>query len=262
MEYQNNCLKRKSSLYLIVIFICVVGFILLDCVIKWHGSNFSINIEAYNYFHTLRSNVITNIGIFICLLGDKKVIVPTFGIICLWLLFQKQQRASFYCFLTIASAVITTYLFKMWVASPRPGDMTFALENFSFPSGHVTLISAYLIYLYALIAPKFQYTKRKLMAIGFFVLVVAEIFARLLLDAHWVTDILAGLLLGISCGLLSVSGYYHKFQPINNPKQFIVVVLLTFFIVSCIYMALFYKKMLGEYQIENGVIGGSFHKTI
>ncbi|HHT9675003.1 TPA: phosphatase PAP2 family protein, partial [Legionella pneumophila] len=240
----------------------LVGFIFLDCVIKRYGSNFSINIETYNYFHTLRNNVITNIGILICLLGDKKVIIPTFGIICLWLLLQKQQRAAFYCSFTIASAVITTYLFKIWVASPRPGDMTSALENFSFPSGHVTLISAYLIFLYALIAPEFQYTKRKLMVFGIIVLIVAEIFARLLLDAHWLTDVVAGLLLGISCGLLGVYGYYQKFKLIKNPKQFIGVVLLTFFIVSCIYMALFYKKMLNEYQIGNGVIGGVSLKTI
>lgn len=262
MEHQDNFLKRKPSWHFTLILIGFLGFILLDLAIKWYGSNFSINIEAYNYFHTLRNNVITNSAIFICLLGDKKVIIPTFGIICLWLFFQKQQRAAIYCFLTVALAVITTYLFKIWVASPRPGDMTFALENFSFPSGHVTLICAYLIFLYALIAPVFHSSKRKLIAIGFIVLIVAEIFARLLLDAHWVTDILAGLLLGISCGLLGVYGYYRNFKPLNNTNQLIAVVLLTFFICSCIYMALFYKKMLSEYQKENGVLGGSIYRKI
>jgi undecaprenyl-diphosphatase len=262
MEHRINFLKRKPSRHFTLILIGFLGFILLDLVIKWHGSNFSINIEAYNYFHTLRNNVITNLAIVICLLGDKKVIIPAFGLICLWLFSQKQQRAAIYCSLTVASAVITTYLFKIWVASPRPGDMTLALENFSFPSGHVTLICAYLIFLYALIAPAFHYSKQRLIAVGFIVLIVAEIFARLLLDAHWVTDILAGILLGTSCGLLGVYGYYRRFEPINNPKQLIAVVLLTFFICSCIYMTLFYKKMLSEYQIENGVIGGSLHKTI
>lgn len=262
MQDQDIFFKRKSSWHFILILINVVGFILLALAIKSHGSSFSLNIEAYNYFHTLRNNIINNIAILLCLLGDKKVIIPTFGIICLWLLYQKQQRAAFYCFLTVASAVITTYLFKIGVASPRPGDMTLALKNFSFPSGHVTLISAYLIFLYALIAPAFHDSQRKLMAIGAAALIGAELFARLLLDAHWVTDILAGLLLGISCGLLGVYGYYRNFKPLNNPRQLITVVLLTFFICSCIYMAFFYKKMLSEYQIENGVIGGSIHKTI
>lgn len=260
MEHQDNFLKRNPSWLFTLSLICFLGFIALDLAIKWYSSNFSINIEAYNYFHTLRNNVMTNLAIVICLLGDKKVIIPAFGLICLWLFFQKQHRAAIYCFLTVASAVITTYLFKVWVASPRPGDMTLALENFSFPSGHVTLICAYLIFLYALIAPAFHYSKQKLMAIGFIVLIVAEIFARLLLDAHWVTDILAGILLGTSCGLLGVYGYYRRFKPINNPKQLIGVVLLAFFICSSIYMALFYKKMLNEYQIENGVVGGSIHR--
>jgi undecaprenyl-diphosphatase len=262
MEHQDTFLKRNPSWHFRFILISFLGFIALDLAIKWYGSNFLINIEAYNYFHTLRTNVISNIAIIICLLGDKKVIIPTFGIICLWLFFQKQHRAAIYCFLTVASAVITTYLFKILVASSRPGDMTLALENFSFPSGHVTLICAYLIFLYALIAPAFHHSKQRLMAIGFIVLIVAEIFARLLLDAHWVTDILAGILLGTSCGLLGIYGYYRKFEPINNDKQLIAVVLLAFFICSCIYMILFYKKMLNQYQIENGVIGGSIHRKI
>ena len=136
MKDQDNFLKRNSSWHFSLILIGFFGFIALDLAIKCYGSNFSINIEAYNYFHTLRTNVITNIAIVICLLGDKKVIIPTFGLICLWLFSQKQHRAAIYCFLTVASAVITTYLFKIWVASPRPGDMTLALENFSFPSGY------------------------------------------------------------------------------------------------------------------------------
>lgn len=260
MEHQSNLMKRKSSFYFIVIFICFVGFLSLDCVIKWYGSNFSINIEAYNYFHTLRNNVITNIAIVICLLGDKKVIIPTFGIVCLWLFYQGQRRAAIYCFLTVASAVITTYLFKIWVASPRPGDMTFALKNFSFPSGHVTLISTYLIFLYALIAPLFNHLQRRLIIIGVFVLITAEILARLLLDAHWITDILAGILLGTSCGLLGTYGYYRKLQPLINARHLIAVVLIAFIGCSSIYMTLFYKKMLNEYRIENGVSGGSLYQ--
>jgi undecaprenyl-diphosphatase len=252
-EPLNRFVQKKQSLRFLGFFISCAGFLLLASIIKSQGSLFPINKVTYDYFHHLRTSSLDLIAILICLLGDKNVIIPTFALCSAWLFYQQKTRLALYLFGVIAFAAFLAFIFKIIIASPRPGAMTAVLKNFSFPSGHVTLCAAYLVFLGALMSPYLSLTQRKTVAFLFMVLLLALMIARLLLDAHWLTDVLGGLFLGISCGLIGAYSYSCTSSPAPNVALLTKILVLIFLVISSLYLTFFWKKMIHEYQIKNGV---------
>ncbi|MGH3691559.1 MAG: phosphatase PAP2 family protein [Microbacterium sp.] len=100
--------------------------------------------------------------------------------------------------LTITAAMIlseaATAAFKVLVARPRPSDSLSDTGLTSFPSGHTTLAATTMVVLALLIGR------------GFWVIATLWItmmaWSRTYLEAHWLTDVLAGALLGTSIALI------------------------------------------------------------
>jgi undecaprenyl-diphosphatase len=85
--------------------------------------------------------------------------------------------------------------FKFLVGRPRPRGV-----NWGFPSGHVTAAATFaVILLYIMTRERVTPAARGVLTALAIVLVVAVGFARVLLNAHWPTDVLGGILLGAGC---------------------------------------------------------------
>jgi undecaprenyl-diphosphatase len=86
-------------------------------------------------------------------------------------------------------------LFKFLIARPRPRGF-----HWGFPSGHVTAVAAFAVILvYILSRERVSRARRIGLSVLVGVLVVAVGFARVILNAHWPSDVLGGLLLGAGC---------------------------------------------------------------
>lgn len=133
----------------------------------------------------------------ISLLGEKGLIFFAFAIILM--LFSKTRKAGICIFGAVAcGALITNVVLKDLIARPRPCHDEFASEflifgypledGFSFPSGHMTAISAATLAIFLCFNKKFSW-------IGFpFVLLMGA--SRIYLLAHYPSDVLAGILVG------------------------------------------------------------------
>jgi membrane-associated phospholipid phosphatase len=85
--------------------------------------------------------------------------------------------------------------FKFLVGRPRPRGV-----NWGFPSGHVTAAATFaVILLYILTRERISPAARAILATAAIALVAAVGFARVILNAHWPTDVLGGALLGAGC---------------------------------------------------------------
>ena len=86
-------------------------------------------------------------------------------------------------------------LFKFLVARPRPRGF-----HWGFPSGHVTAAAAFaVIVLYLLSRERVSPAARTTVLVLGVVLVGSVGFARIILNAHWPSDVLGGVLLGAGC---------------------------------------------------------------
>jgi undecaprenyl-diphosphatase len=85
--------------------------------------------------------------------------------------------------------------FKFLVGRPRPRGV-----NWGFPSGHVTAAATFaVILLYAMTRERVSPAARAILTALAIVLVASVGFARVILNAHWPTDVLGGVLLGAGC---------------------------------------------------------------
>ena len=142
-------------------------------------------------------------------LGDFRFLTPAtlfISAILMW----KHRRVSG---LLYASAVVGGFLLetlmKITLRRNRP-DLWPALvteKTFSFPSGHATMST---LFFGGAVAVVFHLTKRRAYRVA--AVVVASIgiflvaFSRVYLGAHWTTDVLAGILLGLFWVVLCATG--------------------------------------------------------
>jgi undecaprenyl-diphosphatase len=99
-----------------------------------------------------------------------------------------------WCLLMPAGGAVEQ-LFKLLVGRPRPRGV-----NMGFPSGHVTAAATFAVLLFYVLSRE-RVSPRLRLALGALAvgLVVAVGFARVLLNAHWPSDVLGGVLLGGGC---------------------------------------------------------------
>jgi undecaprenyl-diphosphatase len=103
-------------------------------------------------------------------------------------------------------------LFKLLVGRPRPRGV-----NWGFPSGHVTAVAAFaVLMLYVLSRERVSpATRRALLAVSI-VLVGSVGYARIILNAHWPSDVLGGVFLGGGCA--AAAAWWDAAHPANHPE--------------------------------------------
>lgn len=108
-----------------------------------------------------------------------------------------------------------TYLISSWVKSiaerPRPDAIQLSAETgFSFPSNHTAVAVVFYGVIAFLIWQKMKSKNTKILVTVFISLLVILIgISRIYLRVHYVTDVLAGLLLGITILSLFYIGYFN-----------------------------------------------------
>jgi undecaprenyl-diphosphatase len=71
------------------------------------------------------------------------------------------------------------------------------LDTYSFPSGHASGSAAIYAILFYLLAKRFRRKGKVLLALAYVALVGLIAFSRLYLEVHYLSDVLAGIALGI-----------------------------------------------------------------
>jgi undecaprenyl-diphosphatase len=137
---------------------------------------------------------------FIGYLGSGDVLLPvTFiGSLVLWLL----HRRALAVILPVVgvSTSATLALMKWLIDKPRP-----TLRGYGFPSGHVYGVTVFVIVVVYLVwafrAPRRWQRVARIAGILF---VIAVGYSRIYVNAHWLSDVLGGLLAGIAFALAVV----------------------------------------------------------
>lgn len=123
------------------------------------------------------------------------IVLPVLLVI---LAFARRWWAMLFAVLCYMVPMLFAQLLKNMVDRPRPADPLVIVDHGSFPSGHAVQTAAFVILIAVLLAPA---VRRFWWPVGIaFVLVM--MWSRTFLGAHWLTDTVAGAVLGAGVTLM------------------------------------------------------------
>ncbi len=185
-----NLKKKKILIPLGVLFLLFIILTVLVCTntiepLDNATSSFIISIRSPELTNTM--NIITNIS------GSYALIVFT----TLFIILIKKKKYPLAITINLIAVFITSQLAKAIVERDRPLDMLVSAPGYSYPSGHSMVGLAYFSFLSYLVI---KYIPNKIvkiiLPIVFTITILLVGFSRIYLGVHYLSDVLAGFLLG------------------------------------------------------------------
>lgn len=207
------------------------------------------NLPLYELFRSLRTEHLDNFMLMFTILGDKHVMLGMALLVFIWLLFRRYIWAAFnWAILVVLSAGLAESL-KLLYFSARPGGLLHGQVTSSFPSGHSILAVCLLGFLGVLIAERAQSYQKKITFCLSFFLIFFVALSRIFLGAHWLTDVLASLFLGLAVLSFVVFFYRHRVSRIIPYGQLSLVAGLILAILGLGYGFLNFKQLQEDYTL-------------
>lgn len=155
-----------------------------------------LDASIARWMDDIRTPLLSGLFRFLNVAGGGVVTIPLRGAAALALLILRRWRAAAAFVLTwVASEVLLTVL-KTWFHRGRPPLPLVEIRGFSFPSGHAVAGAATAVALVLAFAHAGPHRRKwEWLAVAFAFLMA---FSRVYLNAHWFSDVVAGVLLG--CG--------------------------------------------------------------
>ena len=200
---------KKKIIVLISLFVILTICVLLDItgVIDYNIYNILSTNEIE--FLTVCSNVITSFA------SSEAIIIIT--LILIFLLNTNHQRL-FVIINTLISAGIII-LSKNIFLRERPLIGSELLSSYSFPSGHSLIATTYYGFLiYLLRRSKCREEYKVIGTTLLTTLIVLICLSRLILNVHYVTDVIAGVILGLVILLVLIYFFDKTFKPKEKEK--------------------------------------------
>ena len=157
------------------------------------------DLSVFHWMDDVRNAVLTFLARFLNVLGGGAVTIPLRIAVTALLLIRKRWRALATWVITWAAAELIVTGAKTFFHRGRPPLPLVDVVGFSFPSGHAVAGAATAVALVLVLLPPGPARRRwELAAIGFaFVMAMSRVY----LNAHWFSDVVAGVLLGAGVAL-------------------------------------------------------------
>jgi membrane protein DedA with SNARE-associated domain/membrane-associated phospholipid phosphatase len=236
-------LKSVYALILFIICISIVAIILSSTV---------VNIYDLDVFNLMKNSYVgTTYKFFtvITFMGDKHIIIPSVIVLSLYLFYKNELRLPKYLLgITFVTSSIV-WLTKYYVMRPRPILSSTFTEPYSFPSGHVALSTAVFTFLAFVLCHHLKPYKRSLIYKSLTCLIVFISFSRIYICAHWLSDVIFALALGLIVSLIS-SILYHRIpcQTKSNIKSILTIFLGSYCIFYTVYTVINYNNYVNSYD--------------
>jgi len=154
---------------------------------------------VYHLMDDIRDVILTGIAKVLSFVGSGVVTIPLRILVAGWLVFRRHWRALAAWLLTWGFAELALAMAKPFFHRGRPPLPLVGTIGYSFPSGHaVAGASIGIALVLVLLPPGPRRRGWELGAAGF---AFAMALSRVYLNAHWFSDVVAGVLLGTSVAL-------------------------------------------------------------
>jgi len=212
-----------KKITLILLFVATALIIGLSILVHYHpvlrfDVDFSRDLQSEGDIPFVK-NIVLAVLTFISFIGKTTVAIwiVLFFSFLFWVL--KYYWETLFCLITPISALVNSSI-KLLINRPRPDqNLVYILDHEispSYPSGHVVFFTVFFGYLIAAMffATKIPKIIRLIIGLLSFALIILVSVSRIYLGAHWLTDVIAGYLLGII--LLSILLYFYLRNYLNK----------------------------------------------
>ncbi|MEW7997232.1 MAG: VTT domain-containing protein [Candidatus Thiodiazotropha endolucinida] len=208
-----------------LLFVLITGIVLDGSLTK------KTDLLFYSGLQSLHTPWGDQLMVLFTSLGDIGPILWIALGVAILLLLQGHQRAFYYLFAATAFGMLAPLLLKYSLRIPRPPNSPDSLGPWSFPSAHVlrsvTLYGFLSIMIARTLIREWRWFPYSIAALA----IGAVALSRLYLGAHWATDILGSLTLGIAWIALLGIAYYRHVEAETHPATLIGTTLLL--LLSC-----------------------------
>jgi membrane-associated phospholipid phosphatase len=155
----------------------------------------ALDVAVYDLVGEIRAVPVTWAFRILAVIGAGAITIPLRTVASVVLISQRRWRAFSAFVLTWISAEILLTVLKAWFHRGRPPDPLVSTNlSFSFPSGHAVAGAATAVALVLAFLPAGRERRHwEWIAVVFS---FAMAFSRVYLNAHWLSDVVAGVLLG------------------------------------------------------------------
>ncbi|MDH5822935.1 VTT domain-containing protein [Luteimonas sp. RD2P54] len=190
--------NRPESPSLAILAACLLAiawawFALLTTVLM-RGEPLMLDRSVYEFMVSLRNPLADRMLAGLASIGDAAVLVPAAGLATLWLLWRRRWIAAAHWLAALAFGLVLTTVLERLIDMPQPPT---AHLGFGFPSMAVTMTTIAFGFFAVLIARELPGRSRVWPYLVAGVVVALLGFSRIYLGAHWLSDVVGGLLLGI-----------------------------------------------------------------
>lgn len=210
--------RTKNILALTIALICFSGFVALMVMVT---TGYDFNIDKLNtLLYNNQNQAVISFFKVSTYFGSWWVML-IFSLLIL--IFCKDKKVGAICLITLAIAIMLNLSVKYIVCRARPENMLIKEIGYSFPSAHAMLSFAFYGLLIYWITKKFKSKATKVLCSLVLACLIGTVgFSRIILNVHYVSDVLAGFLFGFVALYISLLlGRLLKSKPAKqlvNPE--------------------------------------------
>lgn len=203
----------------------------------------------------LRTAWVDRAMVFVTMLGDGVVMTAATLVVTVYLLWRRAWGAAAGLLIAVGGTALFVTLFKLVFHRLRPLELLYAgADSFSFPSGHAA-VNTVLVGVVVVLAMHDRSRGLQALTVSLSAAYVTLIaFSRVYLGAHWMSDVMAGLLFGAA--MTATFAFVFGAEPNEGVgRRWLAGLLLaTIVVVGGLHIAVNYRAGLALYAPRPGAI--------
>ncbi|MEK6855719.1 MAG: phosphatase PAP2 family protein [Nanoarchaeota archaeon] len=191
-------MENKKKRIIISALISLIIFVALTiAVIQQNSTMNSIDLSIQQKVSTIRTS--SGISFFQTLttILNPETLIAILALMGFYFYYKKKNKLAGFLILGAGLSFIIKELLSLLIQRTRPIPYFIDAISFSFPSGHAIGATVFFLILFFILRPKIKskLSRTLILMISIIIFLLAS-FARIYLNVHWFSDVLASIFLG------------------------------------------------------------------